>query len=85
MKAAVLALTAFLLGCIATKQVDAQAQDPDVLYRSKCIACHKVYSPQKYTYQKLQTYVTRYGKGLSDEERRRILDYLKENTKQERN
>ena len=85
MKAAILASVIFLLGCMAAaKQVNAEARDPDLLYRAKCAACHRVYPPQKYTYQKLQAYVTKYGKGLSDEERQRLLEYLKENAKQER-
>ena len=85
MKAAILASVIFLLGCMtAAKQVNAGARDPDLLYRAKCAACHRVYPPQKYTYQKLQAYVTKYGKGLSDEERQRLLEYLKENAKQER-
>jgi len=75
----------FLIGCVATtKQLYAEARDPDLLYRAKCTACHRLYPPQNYTYQEFQTYVTRYGKGLNDEERQRLLDYLKENAKQER-
>ena len=84
MKAAVLASMMFLFGCIAaTKQLNAEAQDTDLLYRAKCTACHRLYPPQNYTYQKSQAYVARYGKGLSDEERQRLLEYLKENAKQD--
>ncbi len=86
MKTVVLASLMFLFGYIAAaKQVNAEEQDPDLLYRAKCTACHRIYPPLKYTYQKFQDYVARYGRGLSDEERRRLLEYLKENAKQERN
>ena len=85
MKAAVLVFIMLMFGCMGTiRQVNAAARDKDLLYRAKCTACHRLYQPQKHTYQKLQTYVIRYGKGLSDEERRRLLDYLKESAKQER-
>ncbi len=72
----------FFCRMYAAKEAYAQAQDPDLLYRAKCTSCHRLYPPQKHTYQKFQAYVIRYGKGLSDEERRRILEYLKENAKQ---
>lgn len=85
MKAAILASVMFLFGCTAaTKQINAEARDTDLLYRAKCTACHRLYPPQNYAYQKWDAYVTRYGKGLSDEERQRLLEYLKENAKQER-
>lgn len=85
MRVAVLASVMFLLGCIAAvKQINAEARDPDLLYRAKCTACHRLYPPRNYTYQKWEAYVARYGKGLSDEERQRLLEYLKENAKQER-
>lgn len=84
-KLVVLISAMFLIGCVATtKQVNAQAQDTDLLYRAKCTACHRLYPAQNYTYQKFQIYVARYGRGLSDEERQRLLEYLKENAKQER-
>jgi len=84
LKAAVLVFAMLLFGCMAeTVHVYAQTRDPDQLYRAKCTACHRLYQSKKHTYNKLQTYVTRYGKGLSDEERRRLLEYLKENAKDE--
>lgn len=63
----------------------ARADPPgsDSLYRTKCTACHKLYPARKYTYQKLELYAARYGKGLNPEERSRLLDYFKENAKQE--
>jgi len=77
-------ISCLIFSCMDTvKQADAAAKNQDLLYRAKCAACHKVYPPQKYTYQKFQIYVTRYGKALSDEERRKLLDYLKENAKKE--
>jgi len=81
----VLGFAMLLFGCMAaTKPAFAEERNPDLLYRTKCTACHRVYPPRNYTYQKLQIYVARYGKGFSDEERRSILEYLKENAKQER-
>lgn len=84
MRKTILALALYLSGCMAVPgQADAEARESDSLYRVKCTACHRLYPARKYTYQKFQIYVARYGKGLSDEERRRLLDYLKENAKQE--
>ncbi len=83
MKVVVLVSVMFLIGCAAaTKQVNAQARNMDLLYHAKCTACHRLYPIQNYTYQKFQVYVTKYGKGLSDEERRSLLKYLKENARQ---
>lgn len=60
---------------------DADAKSSDTLYRAKCASCHRVYPPGNYTYEKFETYVARYGKGLEPEERGRLLDYLKESSK----
>lgn len=77
-------LMMILLGCMYTaKQATAATQDEDLLYRAKCAACHRVYPPKKYTYQTLREHVTTYGKGLGGEERRRLLEYLRKNAKQE--
>lgn len=84
MGAVVLVFIILLSGCMTmTKQVNTATRSPDLLYRVKCAACHRLYQPQNHSYQKLQTYVTEYGRGLSTEERQRLLEYLKENAKQE--
>lgn len=84
MKAAATILVIIPLVCIYTvKPAAAATQNADLLYRSKCAACHRVYPPEKYTYRTLQSRVATYGKKLGDEERRRLLKYLKENAKQE--
>lgn len=84
MRAAVLALTMVLFGCVSPPgEALAAGRDPDLLYRAKCAACHRVYPPRNYTYQKYLDYVAKYGKGMSHEERRELLEYLKENAKQE--
>lgn len=82
-KARIIYFFVILLKMIFNSCSEAAAQDGDSLYRAKCAACHKVYPPQKYTYQKFETYVARYGKALSEEERQRLLGYLKENAKSE--
>lgn len=72
-----------LFGCMnMAKEAAALTQDANLLYRAKCTACHRVYPPKNYTYHKLQTYAATYGKGLNDEDRRKLLEYLKENAKQ---
>lgn len=84
MGVAVLVFAMLLVGCTSTtKQANAETPGPDLLYRTKCAVCHRLYPPRNHTYQKFQTYVTKYGKGLSAEERQRLLGYLKENAKQE--
>ena len=84
MKAIVFVLAPLLLVCMtAIEQCEGGSQEQDTLYRTKCSACHRVYPPKEHTYQTLQTQVARYGKGLNDVERQRLLEYLKENAKQE--
>lgn len=73
-----------LAGCTAaTKQVGTETRSPDSLYRRKCAVCHRLYPPRNHAYSKFQAYVAKYGKGLNAEERQRLLEYLKENAKQE--
>lgn len=83
MKASVFVLAALLLVCMtATEQCESGSQEQDALYRTKCSACHRVYPPREHTYQILKEHVAKYGKGLNDDERQRLLEYLKENSKQ---
>lgn len=73
----------FLVGCVAaSKQIRSSSNDGEVLYRSHCGACHRLRSPGLYTYDKLKNYVEKYGRGLTAEERRTLLNYLKEVSKQ---
>lgn len=84
MRVPVLVFTIIFFCCLyAGKEISAEDQDADLLYRAKCASCHRVYTTKKYTYQKFQAYIIKYGRGLNDEERRRLLEYLKENAKQE--
>lgn len=48
------------------------------LYRSKCASCHRLLPPKKYSDEKWEEYVIKYGKKLKEEEKQRILEYLKE-------
>lgn len=85
MRALVLVLIMLLSGCMAAAGPvnKVMTGTPGSLYRVKCAACHRIYPPENYTYQKLQSYATKYGKGLSVDERQRLLEYLKDNAKQE--
>jgi hypothetical protein len=85
MRKTILIFALSLFGCMAgSGQAEAGGQESDSLYRAKCTACHRLYPARKHTYRKLQVYVARYGKGLNDEERMRLLKYLSENAKEER-
>jgi hypothetical protein len=84
MKAVVFVLALILPAFMAaTEQCEGKSQEPGTLYRTKCSSCHRVYPLKEHTYQVLKEDVATYGKGLNDDERQKLLEYLKENAKQE--
>jgi len=79
MKTVVLLFTVFLFGCLAIqRQTKPTISHAERLYRANCSLCHRLHNPGLYTYQKLETYVEKYGKGLAVKEREDLLKYLKE-------
>jgi hypothetical protein len=82
MRAVALFLAIILLGCISTgKQVKPALSEAEMLYRSQCSLCHRLYPPEAHSYEKLEKYVKKYGQGLSVAERQELLGYLKATSK----
>ncbi|MEK6715469.1 MAG: hypothetical protein AABY43_05445 [Candidatus Omnitrophota bacterium] len=67
------------LGCATIKQNNT-AQDE--LYSLKCTSCHRLYPVGLYAYKELLNYTHKYGRGLTADERSRLLGYFKANAKQ---
>jgi len=85
MRIIVLFLAMLLFGCAAIeKQAKPEISTAKKFYRSNCSICHRLYSPDMYSYQKLEHYVKKYGRGLTSREREVLLEYLKENSKEQK-
>lgn len=73
---------ALLAGCSST--LPEEGSTTAELYRERCGACHRLYSPSITTFEtwkmlvgRMDVYLARAGKPLTGEERRVVLDYLK--------
>ncbi|MEW6456124.1 MAG: hypothetical protein AB1410_05335 [Acidobacteriota bacterium] len=51
------------------------------LYRSKCTVCHNLVPPSKFSFEKWNEYIEKYGKELNQLEKEFIINYLKQNSK----
>jgi cytochrome c5 len=48
----------------------------EMLYRAKCLSCHSVIAPGDHDEEEWRLYVDKYGKKMTDEEKRIVLGYL---------
>jgi cytochrome c5 len=48
----------------------------EVLYRKNCSSCHDLIEPGRFDREKWNTYAKKYGKKMTDEEKRVVLEYL---------
>ena len=48
----------------------------EVLYQGKCSSCHNLIDPSQFAKEKWNTYVNKYGKKMTAEEKQLLLDYL---------
>jgi hypothetical protein len=51
------------------------AADGYSLYASKCGSCHRLLSPQDYTTDRWRTYVDKYGKKMTQQQKQAVLNY----------
>ena len=85
MRVGLLAMTVILLGtvpCGDSPQALAagkELSEGDRLYRAKCTSCHRLLKPKDYPDEKWQEAVKKFGKKLTDEERKKILEHLQGN------
>lgn len=78
MKTLVLFLVVSLSGCLAVeKQIKPEVSSEERIYRSNCGICHRLHPPDLYTYQELEKYIEKFGRGLSAEKFRKLSEYLK--------
>jgi hypothetical protein len=48
----------------------------EILYSSKCSACHNLIEPGRFGYETWSVYIEKYGKEMTDKEKQLLLDYL---------
>jgi len=53
-----------------------QMSDGERLYRAKCSSCHNIIEPSRHDRQTWQKYVDEYGRKMTIEEKRLVLQYL---------
>ncbi|MHC4642275.1 MAG: c-type cytochrome [Planctomycetota bacterium] len=53
-----------------------QMSGGEKLYRAKCSSCHSVIAPGNHDEEQWCLYVDKYGKKMTDEEKRIVLEYL---------
>ena len=83
MKIIVLFLLMVFASCAAIeKQTKPPISEGERLYRAQCSRCHRLYFPESYTFEKLEQYVDKYGRGIASEDRQLLTDYLKEASKE---
>ena len=63
----------FVYGCV---KIAKPMSDGQVLYRAKCSSCHNIIAPSRYDKEDWQLYLDKYGKKMTDEEKRAVLEYL---------
>lgn len=71
-----IAICSLLLGCSGYMK-GAKISEGERLYRSRCSACHMLISRDALSGEGWELAVKRYGAKLKDEEKKKILDYLK--------
>jgi cytochrome c5 len=66
-------LFVLVYGC---QNMAVQMSDGEKLYRAKCSSCHRVIAPGDHEEEEWRLYVEKYGKKMTDEEKRIVLGYL---------
>jgi hypothetical protein len=66
-------LLVLVYGC---QEMAVKMSGGEMLYRAKCSSCHKLIAPWRFEKEKRHRYVDKYGKKMTDEEKRVVLEYL---------
>ena len=69
----VVCLLIFVYGCAKMAK---PMSDGEALYRSKCSSCHNTIPPSRYDKEDWRGYIDKYGRKMTDEEKRAVLEYL---------
>ena len=66
-------LLAFIYGC---RTISREMSPDEMLYRAKCSSCHNVIAASRYDREEWRLYIDKYGKKMTDDEKRMVLEYL---------
>ena len=67
----------FICGCSTSANSGDSADSPaETLYNAKCASCHRLLPPQDYTSYQWRLYVDKYGKKMTEPEKKTVLNYL---------
>jgi hypothetical protein len=66
-------LIILVYGC---QNMAVQMSGGEKLYRAKCSSCHRVIAPGDHDEEEWRLYVDKYGKKMTDEEKKVVLEYL---------
>ena len=66
-------ITALIHGC---SNLVIEMGEGQKLYRAKCSSCHNLIEPDSHDIQTWRLYVDKYGKKMTEQEKRSVLDYL---------
>lgn len=72
-------LTILAFSSVAFAAKKSPMTEGERLYRRKCASCHRLLPPKKYSDEKWEEYVIKYGKKIKEQDKQKILEYLKEN------
>lgn len=64
---------ALIYGC---RTISREMSPGEMLYRAKCSSCHNVIAASRYDREEWRLYIDKYGKKMTDEEKRIVLEYL---------
>ncbi len=66
-------LFTLVYGC---QNIAVEMSDSEMLYRAKCSSCHNVIAANRYDQEKWSLYIDEYGKKMTNDEKRIVLEYL---------
>ena len=66
-------LFALVYGC---QNMAAEMSEGQALYHAKCSSCHNIIEPSRFAKEKWNTYVNKYEKKITAEEKQLLLHYL---------
>ena len=70
---AAIGLVALSYGC---RNMAVEMSGGEMLYRAKCSSCHNIIEPSRHGKETWEIYVDEYGKKMTIEEKRAVLQYL---------
>jgi hypothetical protein len=66
-------LLALVYGC---QNIAVEMSHGKMLYHAKCSSCHNIIEPSRHDKKTWDIYVDKYGRKMTDQEKRAVLQYL---------